>query len=95
MITEYKVFGQTVTIKPKKNLHKKKWLGLWKQYENEILYQQNKEDYKICDEVLNHIVCHEIIHSWLDKAGYPKLSKDEKLVDLLGACLNEFLITKK
>ena len=36
----------------------------------------------------------EIIHAWLDKCNYHKLSSDEQLVDLLGNCLHEFLISQ-
>lgn len=38
---------------------------------------------------------HELFHAMLDELGYHELSKDEKLVDGLGALLYEYLKTRK
>lgn len=52
---------------------------------------QIKKD--IHPESLHQTTCHEIIHAWLDEAGYDKLSKNELLVQSMGNCLSELLRT--
>jgi hypothetical protein len=95
MITQYTIFGQVIQILPKKKLYKKGSIGLWKPNQNVIYYQKAIPEYKMSPDNIDQTICHEIIHSWLDKVGYENLSEDEKLVDLLGSCLNEFITSKK
>jgi hypothetical protein len=95
MTTQYTVFGQVIKILPKKKLYKKGCIGLWKPNQNIIYYQETLPEYKMSVDNIDQTICHEVIHSWLDKIGYENLSEDEKLVDLLGSCLNEFIISKK
>lgn len=95
MTAQYTIFGQVIKILPKKKLYKKGSIGLWKPNQNIIYYQEHIPEYKMSEDNISQVICHEVIHSWLDKVGYENLSGDEKLVDLLGACLNEFLTSKK
>lgn len=95
MITQYTIFGQVITVTPKTKIHKKGFIGEWRPKENVVFYQENTDNCKLSKENIDQVICHEVIHSWLDKVGYENLSGDEKLVDLLGNCLNEFLKSKK
>lgn len=95
MITQYTIFGQVIKVLPKLKLYKKDSLGEWIPNKNIVYYQPDTKSYKITQENINQTICHEVIHSWLDKTGYTDLSANEHLVDLLGSCLNEFLGSKK
>jgi hypothetical protein len=94
MITNFNIFGQLIKIETRKSLYKKKCLGMWLANENTILIQENTDKYPLNDDIINQTTCHEIIHAWLDKCNYHKLSDDEQLVDLLGSCLHEFLTSQ-
>jgi hypothetical protein len=45
-------------------------------------------------EALEHTYFHELAHSLLEAIGRPKLSRDEALVDALGAALHQYEKTK-
>jgi|LakMenEpi03Aug12_release.lakeMendotaPanAssembly.Ray.scaffolds.fasta_scaffold4650057_1 hypothetical protein len=95
-ITEFTTFGQKIQLLPRKTLYKThKAIGLWLRNENKILFQESTEKYPMTEDVISQAQCHEIVHVWLDKTNYLTLSDNEGLVDRLGACLNEFLLSKK
>lgn len=52
------------------------------------LDNDNRED-------VEHTFYHELFHALFDSAGRPDLSKDEDLVDLMGALLHQYLQTEK
>ena len=41
-------------------------------------------------DMLEHNRCHEMVHLWLEAAGYAHLSRDERLVDTLAGFICQY-----
>jgi len=58
-----------------------------------IVLQPHNEASPIPTTRVEQTFCHEVIHAWLEALGEIELDKNDGLVDRLGHCLHQFLVT--
>jgi len=93
---QFKLLGQTIKVRNKRRLlfDNDSW-GCSIFRTNQIQLLKKTKSNPINKEWKEQSFCHELVHMILDRAGEEELCSNEKLVDLLGSLLHQFLKTKK
>ena len=93
---QFKLLGTIIKVRNKDKLtfDSDAW-GLSVFRENKIILQKPTKINPIKEELREQTFCHELVHMIFHKAGEEELCANEKLVNLLGSLLHQFLKTKK
>ncbi len=91
----FNVFGQTISIKNSKTLHRKGDRGDWDPKKNRITLQSNTKEYPVTKDLLEQTLSHEAVHAILELLGYERLSEDEVFVDRFANALHQAVKTAK
>src|SRR3990167_9614326 len=83
----FQLTGHTYKVKLVKKIDSKDSCGEVDNGTKLIKLKKAQKDYTV--EMVEESYFHELIHSLLDEAEYPELSKDEKLVERLGRLLHQ------
>jgi regulator of sirC expression with transglutaminase-like and TPR domain len=93
---EFQLFGETIkVIWDNEKCDKENAYGLAIYQDNEILLTNKCEGKVLSKQKIEVTYLHEMTHFIIKKAGYDKLSRDEKFVELFSRMLHQILTTQK